>query len=404
MTVSSMKWAVVGFVFAVGVGGVRGDALPGFRAELLGSAAGFVSSVAVDGRGTIYYTTTSGGVFRVGGGEVAHVTTDAIGNSGLLGMALMDDRTAVVHYTTPNQTDDVIAKLDLLTGEETIVHKFVCDISLPGREGPSEHHGGNPHVSADGSIWVAIGDYGGGLIASLPEWNGGKVFRIHPDGAVEQFALGFRNPFDLTYDAANDRVIVADNGPLMNDELNIVTRGGNYGWPFTAGDDPPIAGTVPPVYTFPATVAPTGIVGLSGRNTMLRRGYLLGGFVTKAIYYIPDIDAPAPITLIERDPGFVIDVAEAPNGDIVFATGNAIYRLNVPARGDCNGDGRVNAADVAALTLELADGPAHRMVDAPLGNYAGSWGCDANADSLINAADLTALFRVVGSRTRAVGR
>src|SRR6266481_3032042 len=143
-----------------------GDALPGFRVELLGSTAGFLSSLAVDSRGTIYYTTTSGGVFRVTAGqsvEVARVTTVAIGDSGLLGMALIDDQTAVVHYTTPNQTDDVVSTVDLATGEEKVLQRFVADISLPGRASPPEHHGGNPSVAADGSIFVGIGDYGGGL-------------------------------------------------------------------------------------------------------------------------------------------------------------------------------------------------------------------------------------------------
>ena len=84
-----------------------GGTLPGFSVELLGSTAGFADSIAIDSTGTIYYTTTKGGVFRFVAGAsvlIAQVTTDAVGNSGLLGMSLRDDHTAVVHYTTPEQT------------------------------------------------------------------------------------------------------------------------------------------------------------------------------------------------------------------------------------------------------------------------------------------------------------
>src|SRR5256885_10256270 len=76
--------------------------LPGFSVERLGAPSGFPTSVAVDSHGTIYYTTTAGDLFRFVDGQsiaVAHLPTQANGDSGLLGMALRDDATAVVHYT-----------------------------------------------------------------------------------------------------------------------------------------------------------------------------------------------------------------------------------------------------------------------------------------------------------------
>jgi glucose/arabinose dehydrogenase len=385
------------------------SALPGFRVQLIGSTAGFASSIAVDSHGTVYYTTTAGSLFRVDGSGnsalVARVLTEAIGDSGLLGMALLDDRTAVVHYTTPGEGYDVIAKIDLVDGTETVVQRFVGDISLPGRDVPPEHHGGNPAVGADGSIFVGIGDYGGGQIAAMPEWNGGKVFRIHPDGQAEQFARGFRNPFDMIWDDARQRLILCDNGPAVDDEINIVTAGGNYGWPFTVGQQPPIDGDLPPRYVFPQVIAPTGMIGLNGRNSALPRGFLIGAFVTKAIYYVRDLDAeplPAPIPLIQGETGFVIDVTQAANGDVYFVTGNALYRLLTPARGDCNGDGSVDGKDVTALMLELGDGASHLVTRAQEGSYAGTWGCDVNGDSLIDWNDVTSLLEIVAKRPRPV--
>src|SRR5437016_13861390 len=71
-------------------GRAGGAALPGFGVRLVGTAAGFASSVAVDSRGVIYYTTTKGDLFRLDDGgqsrRVAHVSTDAVGHSGLLGL------------------------------------------------------------------------------------------------------------------------------------------------------------------------------------------------------------------------------------------------------------------------------------------------------------------------------
>lgn len=387
----------------------RATALPGFRVQPVGSTAGFASSLAVDSLGSLYYTTTAGNLFRLDASGnstlVTKVVTEAVGDSGLLGMALLDDRTAVVHYTTPGEGYDVISKIDLTDGTETVVQRFVGDITLPGRDVPPEHHGGNPTVGADGSIFVGIGDYGGGQIAAMPEWNGGKVFRIHPDGRVEQFALGFRNPFDMIWDDARQRLILCDNGPAVDDEINLVTAGGNYGWPYTVGHNPPIDGDVPPRYVFPQVVAPTGMVGLNGRNSALPRGFLIGAFVTKAIYYVRDVDAeplPAPIPLIQGETGLVIDVTQAANGDVYFVTSSAVYRLLTPARGDCNGDGSVDGRDVTALMLELGDGSSHAVTGAQEGSYAGSWGCDVNGDSLIDWSDVNALLELVAKRPRPV--
>src|SRR6266540_2220351 len=341
-------------VLAAGRAG--GAALPGFGVRLVGTAAAFASSVAVDSRGVVYYTTQKGDLFRLGDDgqslRVAHVNTVAVGNSGLLGMALRDDRTAIVHYTTPMQIADIIASIDLETGVETVIHVFNADIDMPSRGSSPEHHGGNPTVAADGSIFVGIGDYGGFLVAALPDWNGGKIWRIFPDGSVQQFARGFRNPFDVAWDAANQRLIVPDNGDDVDDEINVVHLGDDCGWPYTMGDGPVIEGTTRPVYVFPAIVAPTGFTALSGRNPILRHGYLLGTFVSKAIY--------------------------------------------------CNGDGRVDVADLNALAQELADGGGEAFTSAQNGAFAASWGCDVNGDGLIDKADVAALVAIVKPRMRAV--
>lgn len=380
--------------------------LPGFRVQMLGSTVGFASSVVVDSKNNIYYTTTRGDIVRFVDGQstvIAHVATEAISNSGLLGMALENDTSAIVHYTTPGQTYDIISRINLATGNETIVQQFVCDIQFAERGSSPEHHGGNPTVGSDGSIVVGIGDYGGGLVAALPEWNGGKIFRIDKNRVVTQFARGLRNPFDLIWDAAKQRVIVADNGPGIGDDINIITAGANLGWPFTFANDPPAPGIVQPVYVFTNTVAPTGTLALNGNNSQLRAGILLGAFVTKAIYFIPDIDAkplPDPIPLIERETGAVIDVAQSPNGDIVFATGNAIYKLLVPLRGDCNGDRHLNSADLDAFDRETADMP-ESTYEAQRGSFAASWGCDANGDGTIDERDRDELIRLTGARRRA---
>ena len=384
----------------------RASTLPGFHVQLLHGVAGFVTALAVDSHGTLYYSVKSGDIFRFGFPDswVAHVPTIGEGNSGLIGLALRDDNTAIVHYTTPRQTYDVISAIDLNTGSETEIHRFTTDSEFPERGASTEHHGGNLTVASDGSIFLAIGDYGVPIVASRLDWNGGKVWRILPNGSVIQFAHGFRNPFDVAWDAAAQRVVMTDNGDLVDDEIDVVAEGDDCGWPRTAGNEAPVAGTRAPLYVFPTVVAPTGLAQLSGANPILRRGYLLGSFVTRALYYVPDVNArpvPDPMAVIQGESDPVIDVIEAPDGTIYFASGIGIYKLNVPKRGDCNGDGMVNALDLGTLSSVLASGP-RPMTSAQSASVQATWGCDVNGDGLIDTQDTAALASMV--RGRAVRR
>ncbi|MBK5260041.1 MAG: PQQ-dependent sugar dehydrogenase [Thermoanaerobaculia bacterium] len=407
-----MKFLVVLFTLLSATAGLSAT-LPGFRAEKVGTIEGFPTALAIDSAGNLYYSSTAGTIYRFDSGAnvpVASVTTHGEGNAGLLGLALIDDSIAAVHYTTINQTHDVIARIDLTTGTETVLHRFAADIEVPERGSSTEHHGGNITVAPDGSIFAGIGDYGGYIVAQLENWNGGKIFRIAPDGTATQWARGLRNPFDLAWDEKHQRVIVADNGPTAADELHIFTRGANLGWPMTWGKQPPAEGTQVPDYVFPKTVAPTGLLLLNGRDATLRDGILLGSFVTRAIYYFSDLEArplAEPIALIEKETGFVIDVAQRLDGAIYFVTGSftepgAIYRLATPLAGDCNGDGVRSSADLDALSLELRDGAAQKTTSAQNGTYRGSWGCDANRDGMIGADDAVALIDLLRPRVRGV--
>lgn len=395
-------------------GPAAAQGLPGFRLEPVATFPGFASSVVVDSHGVVYATTTDGWIHRfdsVGATKIASLPTHAGGNAGLLGMALLDDATAAVHYTTWSGSmilEDVVATVDLATGASTPLHRFLCNIDFPESGVSSEHHGGNLTVAPDGAIFLGIGEYGGQSISQNPRWNGGKVWRVDRDGSATQFALGMRNPYDLAWDPTLGRLVVSDNGPTDGDEIHIIDAGANCGWPATWGHQPPMTGAVPPVYAFPHTVAPTGLARLTGAHALLSGGYLSTAFVPRALFYFPDLTTTPvadPFPLIEGGAEYPIDVTESTSGTIYVVTSGAttstLQRLVAPARGDCNGDGTTDWRDVYPTLREVAEGE-HAARSAQDGEYRGSWGCDADGNGLINAADLDALRLLVGGRRRAV--
>lgn len=404
---------------------VRADTVPGIRLSRVAAADGFVTSLAVDSRDRLWYSTTDGGIYRVHGEEsilLTRVETASEGNSALLGIAFRSNDTIVAHYVTPTISADALAEIDSSSGSVRELARFNCmhwHTCLP------EHHGGNPVVAPDDSVYVPIGDWNLPFIyAQRPDWPAGKIHRVFADGTVTMYALGFRNPFDLVVDSATGKLIVPDNGSSGQDEINIVSPGDNAGWPLTEGNEPPREGMLRPSYVFPGTTAPTGAASVTHLGGYARGGMLLTAYVTKTLYYIPNPYAtpfPDPIPLLDtegvssfgaqnvtpqhtpnpvEDP--LIDVVQSRAGIIYVATPTAIYSVSLPVAGDANGDGKIDRADLGALDKELADAPGGRTIDAQTGTFAASWGADANEDGTIDGHDRAVLLCRLAIRRRSV--
>ena len=403
----------------------RADTVPGMRLVKVASTEGFVTSLAFDSSNRLWYSTTDGGIYRLDEDTsvlLTRVETANEGNAALLGIAFRSDNTMVAHYVTPTISADVLAEIDSTTGAIRELARFNCmhwTSCLP------EHHGGNPVVAPDDSVYVPIGDWDLPFVyAQRPDWPAGKIHRVLRDGTSSMYALGFRNPFDLVVDPATGKLIVPDNGSSGQDEINIVSFGDNAGWPFAEGTKPSREGMLAPAYVFAPTVAPTGATAVTHLGGYATGGMLLTTYVTKTLYYIPDPYAtplPDPIPLIDtegvasfgsravtpqhtpnpvEDP--LIDVVQSRDGTVFVATPTGVYRVTLPEPGDANGDGSVMLDDLVALDRELAEGAGERTIDAHRGTFAGSWGADANADGSIDASDRAALLRRLSTRRRSV--
>ena len=135
------------------------------------------------------------------------------------------------------------------------------------------HNGGRIAFGPDGLLYVSVGDGGGPKGCDLglghaPEGNGqntrtllAKILRLDVDGGKgtsgqaylipkdnpfadgkdglpEIFAYGVRNPWSLTFDRGGDHALfIGDVGQMRWEEVNIIKRGGNYGWPLREGFD-----------------------------------------------------------------------------------------------------------------------------------------------------------------------
>lgn len=126
----------------------------------------------------------------------------------------------------------------------------------------------------------------------------GKVIRINPDGSIPKdnpdfgknaapglFALGIRASQGIIPDPATGNLWFTDHGTLQGDEVNLLEKEANYGWPFkTTGryrtndykpDVPKGLILREPLYSWDHTVAPTGLTFYHGREFPQWKGNLI---------------------------------------------------------------------------------------------------------------------------------
>lgn len=193
------------------------------------------------------------------------------------------------------------------------------------------HNGGDLAFGSDGSLFVALGEAHESDRAQDETDIGGKIVRLTAAGGVPPdnpfgpdnpvWSIGHRNSFGLCVDPATGALWETENGPDVDDEVNLIEPGGNYGWPAvtgTSGD----GGFVDPIVVFPETVALTGCA--------VAGGDLWFGSFDGRLWRLPaSADAPAEAEEIARFPAGVTDVLLGPDGALYLATADSIWTLRL---------------------------------------------------------------------------
>ncbi|WP_266365169.1 PQQ-dependent sugar dehydrogenase [Tellurirhabdus rosea] len=183
---------------------------------------------------------------------------EAGGEMGLLGLAFhpnfRQNGYFFVNYTKNNPRETVISRFKASSASADKVDPGSEVVLLKFRQPYSNHNGGKVAFGPDGMLYIATGDGGS---ANDPQNNGqnratylGKILRIdvnktdkgnygipadnpfvnQSDALGEIYAYGLRNPWRFSFDPQTGQLWTGDVGQNELEEIDIVTKGGNYGW------------------------------------------------------------------------------------------------------------------------------------------------------------------------------
>jgi glucose/arabinose dehydrogenase len=289
---------------------------------------------------------------------------------GLLGLAFhpkyAENGYFYVYYTRRSDDATIVSRFKVSADNPLVADEQSETILLELAQPFKNHNGGAIEFGPDGYLYIALGD--GGL-RNDPQRAGqdlgqllGKVLRIDVDSNSEGkaygipadnpfvsvagakpeiYAYGLRNPWRIAFDPANGRLWLGDVGQELWEEVNVIERGGNYGWSTREGSHP--FGNVPaptgvsqpigPVWEYDHSVGKSitgGRVFRSDRVPELNGKYIYADYVSGSVW---------ALTYDEKTQKATANEQIIPSGIPVLAFGQdasgEVYYAIEDARGRC---------------------------------------------------------------------
>jgi len=213
------------------------------------------------------------------------------------------------------------------------------------------HNGGRIAFGPDGMLYICTGDTWQSEIAQNKDILGGKILRYTPDGDIPDdnpfagspvYSLGFRNPQGLAWYPKTGVLFSSSHGPSGEfglqgkDTINIIQKGGNYGWPLVLGNAN-VKPYIAPIIMWSQATPPSGMTFWNNRlyiatlrsETLLRIDIESSG----ESYQVVNIDRLFANDLYHGTYGRLRDAVVGPDNALYVLTNNYDGR-GTPQEGD----------------------------------------------------------------------
>jgi len=220
-------------------------------------------------------------------------------------------------------------------------------VLLDGVPAANIHNGSRVHFGPDGKLYLSFGDAASPSVAQDLARLNGKILRLNDDGTTPRdnpysspvWTWGHRNPQGFDWHPVSGEMYESEHGQTGNDEINVIVRGANYGWPVIEGSATR-PDMVAPITFFTPSVAPSGASFYRGMVFPTFRNDLfvaaLGGVSLLRITL--DASDPHKVASIDRlmqgKYGRLREVVSGPDGFIYLSTSNRDQRTTPNADDD----------------------------------------------------------------------
>ena len=251
--------------------------------------------------------------------------------------------TAVVDVENGNGAKVINRVLRFTDNNNVGTEPTVIMDNIPASRG--YHSGGAMAFGPDGKLYITVGDATEHIFAQDPSIVIGKILRINKDGTIPQdnpypdspvYTIGHRNMYGIAFDDGGIG-LVTENGDVRYDEINLITKGGNYGFPTSQPANLPPeranGSSIKPLRSYWDTIAPTQMIYYDGDSVPELKGMFLFGSFTGDIYALKlsedkkSIVEELKIELSHFPFVPTVGIAQSPDGKIYYG-GYQIYTLD----------------------------------------------------------------------------
>ena len=263
---------------------------------------------------------------------------DATGKLGLMGLALhprfADTRWLYAAYSYCVEGGQRVRVVRYREAGNALAERQVIIEGIPAA---TNHAGCRIKFGPDGKLYITTGDADKPPLAQSLESLAGKTLRLNEDGTVPQdnpfsdpatgrpspvWSYGHRNAQGLDWQPGTGLLFQSEHGPNGGDEINVVEKGKNYGWPTVhhrlSGPD-----MESPLAEYTPSIGPGSGTFYRGTAFLrLRNSFLVGCLRGESILSLVLDGRRVMIQerLLEKQHGRIREVAEAPDGTIYFST------------------------------------------------------------------------------------
>ncbi len=254
----------------------------------------------------------------------AAVISDVLaqGEGGLLGITIHPDFSnnhfVYLYYTYSSINDNTLNRVARFEFENNTLQnpKIIVD-SIPGA---SNHNGGRIKFGPDNFLYITTGDAQNPSLAQDTSSLAGKILRVTDNGQPAPdnpfgnlvWSFGHRNSQGIAWEG--NTLWETEHGASALDELNIVEKGKNYGWPAIAGNQTENNMEIPILNSGSETWAPSGTAFLNG-------SIFFAGLRGQALFEY-NIESKILTPHLKEETGRIREVVVGPDNLLYITTNN----------------------------------------------------------------------------------